>query len=142
MAAVSASRPLPVPDERSAGFWQATQGHVLAIARCSRCAVFSHPPDDVCAACGSVDPQFAFEPVSGEGALKSWTTVRQALLPGFESEVPYLLVDVELDAQDDLRITGRLLGGAGRELRLGARVRVTFEDVAPGVSVPAFVLVP
>jgi uncharacterized OB-fold protein len=135
-------RPLPVPDERSAGYWRATRAHVLAIARCSRCGVFSHPPDDVCAACGDVDPQFVFEPVSGEGTLRSWTTVRQALLPGFEDEVPYVLVDVELDAQAGLRITGRLLDGDGRELRLGARVRVAFEDVAPDVAVPAFTLVP
>jgi hypothetical protein len=31
------SRPPPVPDDQSAGYWEAAARHVLAIARCSRC---------------------------------------------------------------------------------------------------------
>jgi uncharacterized OB-fold protein len=133
-------RPVPVPDERSASFWEATARHVLAIARCSRCGAFSHPPDDTCASCGSIEPSFVFQPVSGRGTIKSWTLVRQALLPGFERDVPYLLVDIELEEQQELRIIGRLLDGPDAPIRLGAPVRVAFEDIAPGVAVPAFVL--
>jgi uncharacterized OB-fold protein len=132
------TRPLPVSDERSAGFWEAAARHVLAIARCSRCGVFSHPPDDICAACGSLQPDFVFEPVSGRGAVRSWTMVRQALLPGFENDVPYRLVDVELAEQAGLRLIGRLLDGPTAALALDAPVRVAFEDIAPGVAVPAF----
>jgi uncharacterized OB-fold protein len=132
------ARPVPAPDERSAGFWEATSRHVLAIARCSRCGAWSHPPDDVCAICGSLDPGFVFEPVSGRATVKSWTTVRQALLPGFEGDTPYLLVDVELVEQEGLRMTGRLLDGPDAAVSLGASVQVAFEDLAPGVSIPAF----
>jgi uncharacterized OB-fold protein len=114
---------------------------VLAIARCSCCAAFSHPPDAICARCGSAEPGFTFEPVSGRASVKSWTVVRQALLPGFENDVPYLLVDVELAEQAGLRMTGRLLDGVDAPLGLGAPVQVAFEDIAPGVAVPAFVLV-
>jgi uncharacterized OB-fold protein len=133
---VTTARPVPVPDESSAPYWAAAAQHVLSVARCERCGFLTLPPDVVCTACGTTDPGYAFVPVSGAGAVRSWTVVRQSFLPGFE--VPFVLVDVELDDRDDLRVVGRLLDGATDDLALGMRVRVAFEDVAPGIAVPAF----
>lgn len=134
----SASRPFPVPDALSEGYWQAAARHELAIARCSRCSTFAHPPGAVCCACGSIEPGFEWVTVSGRGRIRSWTVVRQALLPGFADLVPYVTVDVELEEQEDLRINGRLLDGMGASLKPDARVTVCFENIAPGVAVPAF----
>jgi hypothetical protein len=64
--------------------------------------------------------------------------MRQSFLPGFE--VPFVLVDVEMSVQSDLRLIGRLVDGPEAPLKLGAPVRLTFEDIAPGVAVPAFAL--
>ena len=64
--------------------------------------------------------------------------MRQSFLPGFD--VPFLLVDVELVEQADLRVIGRLLDGPDEALHVGSAVRVAFEDIASGVAVPAFVL--
>lgn len=68
--------------------------------------------------------------------------MRQSFLPGFE--VPFVLVDVELDEQPELRLIGRLLDGEDPGLHIGARVHVAFESLAPSVaesvSVPAFAL--
>lgn len=66
--------------------------------------------------------------------------VRQAFLPGFAEDLPFVLVDVELVEQTDLRLIGRLLGGVDADLHIGDDVAVAFEDLAPGVSVPAFEL--
>ncbi len=52
-----------------------------------------------------------FEPVSGRGFVRSWTVVRQSFLPGFEDDLPFVLVDVELEEQPDLRMIGRLPTG-------------------------------
>jgi uncharacterized protein len=134
------NRPVPVPDEASTGFWIAAAAHHLVIARCARCGLLTHPPDSVCPHCGSTDPAFAFESVDGAGAIRSWTVMRQSFLPGFD--VPFVLVDVELLAQRDLRLIGRLVDGPDATLRLGAPVRVAFEDIAPDVAVPAFELEP
>lgn len=134
------TRPLPVPDERSAPYWEAAARHVLTVARCSRCRAWSLPPDLTCPRCLSSDPAFTFEPVDGRGTVRSWTIVRQSFLAGFADEVPFLLVDVELAEQPDLRMIGRLLDGPDAPVRLGDPVVVAFEDVAPGVSVPAFKL--
>jgi hypothetical protein len=64
--------------------------------------------------------------------------MRQSFLPGFD--VPFVLVDVELFVQADLRLIGRLVDGPDARLRLGAPVRLVFEDLAPGAAVPAFEL--
>lgn len=132
------TRPLPVPDDMSAPFWAATARHVLTVARCSQCGTLTLPPDVICAACGSTAPQYVFTPVSGRGVVRSWTVVRQSFLPGFA--VPFVLVDVELEEQDDLRLIGRLLDADDADLRIGAAVSVTFEDVDDEIAVPAFEL--
>lgn len=137
---MTAQRPLPVPDEVSAPYWAAAARHVLTVARCMVCGTLTLPPDVVCTACGSTDPRFEFTPVSGRGVVRSWTVVRQSVLPGFE--VPFTLVDVELEEQTDLRLIGRLLGADASELSIGATVSVTFEDVGAETAVPAFELAP
>lgn len=131
-------RPVPVPDERSQPYWDAAANHVLAVARCSVCDKFSIPPDVVCQHCHSTEPGFTFVPVSGRGVVRSWTVMHQSFVPGFDDLIPFVLVDVELDEQHDLRTIGRLLDGPDAPLAIGVPVRVAFEDLAPGVSVPAF----
>lgn len=133
-------RPVPVPDELSREFWDAAAAHSLVLARCARCARFSHPPDTVCPHCGSTDPAFEFTVVEGSGSIRSWTIMRQSFLPGFD--VPFVLVDVELSAQPEVRLIGRLVDGPEAPLRVGAPVHLTFEDIGPDVAVPAFALEP
>jgi uncharacterized OB-fold protein len=92
----------------------------------------------VCPHCGTTQPEFVFVPVSGRGVVKSWTVVRRSFLPGFD--VPFVLVDVELVEQDDLRLIGRLLLDPEISPQIGDAVTVSFEDILPGVAVPAFAL--
>jgi uncharacterized OB-fold protein len=131
-------KPLPVVDATSAGYWAAAALGELALPRCSVCARFTLPPTLTCPHCGSSDPTFEFVRVEGGGRIRSWTVVRDAFLPGFADDVPYVLVDVELDAQDDLRMIGRLVDGSDATLDVGARVAVTFDPLADGVAVPSF----
>jgi hypothetical protein len=138
---MTSARPVPVPDEQSRPYWESAARHVLSVAKCSRCGMLSLPPDLVCAHCGSTTPEFAFVPVSGSGTVRSWTVVRQSFLPGFDEDLPFVLVDVELVEQDDLRLIGRLVDGVQAPLTLGDRVEVAFEDIAPEISIPAFALV-
>jgi uncharacterized OB-fold protein len=133
-------RPLPVPDDQSRPFWDAAASHVLALARCSRCGAFSHPPDVSCPHCRSTNPEFVFTPVLGTGTIRSWTVMHQSFLPGFDGAVPFVLVDVEIAAHPEVRLIGRLVDGADVSLQIGTAVQVAFEDLAPGVAVPAFAL--
>jgi uncharacterized protein len=130
------TRPLPVPDETSAPYWAACARHELTLPRCSVCREFALPPEISCPNCHTLDPRFTFEPVSGRGTVRSWTIVRQSFLSGFD--VPFMLVDIELDDQPHIRMIGRLLDGVDAPVRLGAPVTVAFEDLAPDIAVPAF----
>jgi uncharacterized protein len=137
---VTTAKPQPVPDEVSAGYWEAAARGELALPRCGECKHFTMPPTMVCPACGTTDPRFAYEVVDGAGTICSWTVVRDAFLPGFADETPYMLVDVELDAERGLRMIGRLVDGPAATFRIGDRVAVAFDTIADGVAVPSFVL--
>lgn len=132
------TRPVPVPDELSAPYWEAAARHVLVLAKCARCGSFAIPPGQACPACGTTDPDYAWTGVSGAGVIRSWTIIRQSFLPGFDDDLPYLLADVELAEQPELRMIGRLLDGPDAAVETGARVTAAFEDLKPGVAVPAF----
>ena len=92
------ARPLPVPDEQSAPYWDAAAEGVLTMAGAPGAAPFAHPPTSS-ARTAAHRPGFAFEPVSGRGRVRSWTVVRQSFLPGFDDDLPFVLVDVALDEQ-------------------------------------------
>jgi len=134
------SRPVPLPDALSAPYWEAAARHQFVLARCSACDTFSHPPDVTCPACHTPDPEFRFEPVSGRGTIRTWTVIRQSFLSGLE--IPFMLVDVQLDDHPHIRMLGRLLDGPEAEVAIGDPVSVAFDDVAQGVAVPAFRLEP
>jgi uncharacterized protein len=136
----AAVKPLPVPDEQSRGYWEATGRHRLAIQRCDHCGTFAHPPVVVCAGCLSTDPSFTFDEVSGTGTVKSWTVMRRAFLPAFHADVPYVIVEVELAEQPGLTMVGRLVDGPDAELALGLPVTTVFLDVAPDLAIPEFEL--
>lgn len=133
-----ATRPLPIPDELTAPFWEAARRGELALYRCADCQTFTHPPVPICPSCTSTDPRFEAVPVAGTGQIESWTILHQAFLPGFAQDLPLCLVDVAVDDADGVRLIGRLLDGVDAPLAVGARVRVEFEQVADGGAVPAF----
>jgi len=129
-------RVLPVPDESSAPYWAACAEHVLKLPRCSNCRKFTLPPDVTCPNCHCLDPNFTYEKVPGRFTVRTWTIIRHSFIKGFD--LPFLLVDVQLDVQPNVRMIGRLIDGADAPLKIGDAVEVTFDDLAPGVAVPAF----
>lgn len=135
---MSGPRPGPLPDELSRPYWEAAARGEPVLPRCSSCGWFDLPPDIVCRRCGSTDPAWTWQPASGAGTIRSWTTVRQAFLPGLEA--PYVLVDVEVDEQADLRAVARLADGDASALRVGDRVTTEFEPAGEW-AVPVFRLV-
>jgi uncharacterized OB-fold protein len=131
-------KPVPVPDEESSAYWAAAARHELVLPRCRRCGSWSLPPAPLCLGCGRADSGYEYVPVSKTGTIRSWTVVRDSFLPGFDAELPFVLVDVELDAAPQVRLIGRLVDGPGAPLRLGDPVTTVFDDRAPGLAIPEF----
>jgi uncharacterized OB-fold protein len=130
-------KPVPVPDDQSAGFWEAAARHVLAVQVCENCGNQAHPPVMICGRCRDPRLAFRFEPTSGRGTVKTWTVMRQAFLPGFGPDLPYTVAEIELD-DAAVRVIGRIAGPAPDSMAIGAPVTVEFDDVAEGVAVPVF----
>ena len=138
----SYDKPLPVADDDSQGFWEGARNHRLAFQRCQHCGTFAHPPAAFCERCHNLaEPSFAFEAVSGRGRIVNWTIMRQAMVAGFEGDVPWVHALIEIDEQPGLLYACALEDGPSDLLKIGAPVQVTFHDVTPEVTIPYFMLV-
>ncbi|MBI3797546.1 MAG: OB-fold domain-containing protein [Deltaproteobacteria bacterium] len=135
----STSKPLPAADELSQPFWDAAKQHQLVAQRCQECGYFNHPPRPACDACQS--QQLQFEPVSGQGTIYSFTVMHQPNIAGFEDQIPYVNIFIELDEQPLLFMVSNLPGSERDRVRIGGRVEAYFEDVDAEVTLPQFRLV-
>jgi uncharacterized OB-fold protein len=124
---VASLAPEPLPDPDSQGFWDATREGRLAISRCQVCGTFQHPPHERCRECGGA---VAFEDVSGRGTIYSFIVVRQALVPA--DQVPYVIAQVELEEQPDVRVVGVVTGCEPEAVGVGRSVQVHFGELSRG----------
>ncbi|GAC1551754.1 MAG: hypothetical protein NVS3B16_26490 [Vulcanimicrobiaceae bacterium] len=136
----SPHRARPADEALTKPFWESARRGVLAVQRCATCAMFQHPPQPQCTACGATS-QLEYQPVSGTARLVTWTRVCQAFVGGFEEVVPYYNIVVELIEQSGLYMVSDYLGADdafAARLRAGATMHVTFEEVASGMTLPQF----
>ena len=125
-----AAKPLPTPDRDSAPFWEGVAAGELRLQRCSACAAWRWPARAICGRCHSFDATWAA--VSGTGRIVSWVTTHQIFAPAYRDEVPYDVVQVALDEQDDIEMIGNLVEGA--KPAPGLRVRAVFVKVDEDVT--------
>jgi len=111
----------------------------LVIQRCQECNYFNHPPRPLCDAC--LSQRLEFVPVSGRGTVYSYTVMHQPNIAGFEKEVPYINVLVELDEQPRLFMVSYLPISEREKILIGGRVEVTFEKIDDEITLPQFRLV-
>ena len=124
--------PLPLAQFESEPFWTGGEAGRLLITRCRACGWWIHPPRPACRRCRSTE--VGPEPVSGRGALYSYTVNHQSWAPGLT--VPYVIAVVELVEQPGLRLTSRLVDPPS-EPAIGDPVIVHFE-AAGDVWLPLF----
>ncbi len=129
-------KPLPAVDNLSQPFWEAAKQHRLVIQRCQDCGCFNHPPRPACDACQS--QQLRFEPVSGRGTIYTFTIMHQPNIAGFEDEIPYINILVELEEQPLLFVVSNLPFSDLDKIQMGRAVEVYFEDMDADVTLPKF----
>lgn len=132
-------KPLPVPDELTSPFWAAAREQRLLVQRCKSCGHFNHPPRGQCDICVSEDLEF--REVSGRGKVYSYTLMYQRNVPGFENELPYLNVAVELEEQPDLVLITNLVDATPEGVKIGDPVEVVYQRVNDEITLPQFRLV-
>jgi uncharacterized OB-fold protein len=127
-------KPVPIPDENSKPFFEGAREHKLMIQRCGACGTAHWPVKSRCPQCLSMD--MTWVQASGKGTLYTFTLMHQILHPGFASEAPYNIAEVDL--AEGPRVISNIVGCSNADLRIGMTLEVTFEDVTDTVSLPKF----
>jgi uncharacterized OB-fold protein len=125
----AAGKPLPLPDRDSKPFWRGLREGALRVQRCSSCHALRWPPRELCNRCHGFASEWIA--LSGRGRIVSWVRTHRAFAPAWREEVPYDVVLVEQDEQEDLQLIGRL---DGAEPVAGLRVRARFVRVDDAVT--------
>lgn len=131
----AAQPPLPDPDELTAFYWDAARRHELWLQRCNDCGRLQHPPRPICKQCNSFDLGHA--PVSGHGAVYTYSIGVQAFHPWFTDHLPYVLAVVELDDQPNLKLVTNIVDCEPDDVHVDMAVEVTFVDRGD-VTLPMF----
>lgn len=126
-------RLLPELTPENKAFWTGGAEGRLFITHCDACDTAIHPPEVICPVCLSrdVSPRAA----AGTGTIYSFTVNHQQWLP--DLTLPYVIVVVDLDGEQGVRITAEAKGIAPDKVAIGQRVQVTFEPV-DDVWIPQF----
>ncbi len=124
-------RPVTRLDEE---FWAHCAEERLCFQVCTSCDTWRHLPRTMCARCGSA--QWSWRASNGRGSLYSWTVTHQAMLPQFDSEVPYVVAVVELE--EGVRMVSQLRGVEVKDLALGSPLDLYFERFEEGLVLPMF----
>jgi uncharacterized OB-fold protein len=115
-------------------FWDACKAHRLLLPYCRACGKPHLPPGPVCPFC--FGDAFEWRAASGRGTISTWVVVHQPWFAAFKDDLPYNVVQVELE--EGPRMTSSVVGLAHDELRVGLPVRVTFDDVTGDITLPRF----
>ncbi|MEG0676977.1 MAG: OB-fold domain-containing protein [Comamonas sp.] len=127
------NKPLPIPTEISAPFWQGLKAQEVRVQRCDQ-GHWLFFPRRHCPVCGSRDVQW--HKVSGEGQLYSFTIARIPTLPEFTDELPQLLAVVELE--EGVRMNTTIVGVEPEALKIGMALRPVFDERPGEISLLRF----
>lgn len=122
---MSNNKPMPVPTEISAPFWEGLKAQRLLIQQCNACDHWVFYPRRHCPSCLAHD--LAWREVSGDASLYSFTIARVATLPDFADEMPQKLAVIELD--EGVRINTTLVGLEEDQICIGMRLKPVFAEV-------------
>ena len=119
------SRPLPLLRSWNSPYWTSGEDGRLRFQVCEACDRLQHPLTPVCRACGS--DLLQWRAVSGKAVVQSHTATRQKWSD--DDGYAYVVAVVAIDEDPRVRLTTNIVGCPPEQVRVGMRVRVTFEQV-------------
>jgi hypothetical protein len=132
MSMAETPRLLPQPTTDTQPYWDGLNEGRLRLQRCADCRKVRHYPRPVCDACYSMNAEW-FD-AAGRGRVHSWTVTHHAFHPAFKEVLPLVLVTIDLD--EGVRMNAQLRQLDAGELRVGLPVRVGFEQITSGLTLP------
>src|SRR2546429_8048443 len=99
---------------------------------CRACVKSQFYPRVCWAACWSGEVEGT--PSRGRGLVYTFTVTHRTQARGFRDELPYVLAWIELD--EGVQVMSNIVGVDPAKVSIGMPVRVTFDDVKEGLSIP------
>ena len=127
-------KPLPRIDERNRPHWEGNATGELRLHQCGDCGSLRFPASRWCPDC--LAETSSWRHVSGKGKVWSWCVFHRAYFKGFEADLPYPVVLVEL--QEGPKIYSNLVGVPRDKIRIGMPVRAVFEKATDEVTLVKF----
>ena len=120
-------KPLPIPlhEDLSKPFWEATKRHELILPKCNSCSSIFFYPREACPECTSMD--LSWTKVSGKGRVYSYTHVKQSVHPSFQSANGHIYAIIEL--AEGPKIPSNILECDPENVQVDMNVIATFEDI-------------
>jgi uncharacterized OB-fold protein len=127
-------KPLPVLHGLTKEFYDWCAKHELRFQRCTACHAWRHVPREMCAACGSLEWEWARS--TGRGRVFTWTVAARAMHPAFQPDVPYAPAVIEMD--EGVRVLSLVVDCPPDALAIDMPVEVVFEAATPEITLPKF----
>jgi uncharacterized OB-fold protein len=127
-------KPIPVPDEISAPFFNGARDGKLMLQYCSACDGWSFPVRERCPHCFAA--KLEWRAASGKGTLYTFAIMHQVMNPGFAGSVPYNVSQIDL--AEGVRMISNVVGVDNRDLRIGMQLEAVFDDIGDDIRVPKF----
>ncbi len=127
-------KPIPVPDEASAPFFDGAKHGKLMMQRCKDCGAWHHPVRIYCDDC--LSPHLAWQQASGKGEVYNFALMHYVYHPAWANEVPYNLTVVKLEEGPVMETN--LVDCKNSDIKIGMPVEVAFVKLSDDVTVPKF----
>ena len=127
-------KPVPKYGADTAPYWEHVKEHSLHLQKCASCGKLRMYPRPMCDNCYSLESEWV--PAKGTGKVYSWCTVFQPVHPAWKDELPFTIVEVELD--EGVRIRSTVVDVPHDQLQVGMPVEAIYDDVSDEVTVVKF----
>ncbi len=117
------SKPSAIRTEGTAAFFDGAKRGQLMIQYCSNCGRYNVCGHHYCPCCFSPTE---WRPSAGLGKVRSFSIVHLSTQPGFKSELPYAVAQVELQEGPSLSL--RVIGKDATNILFGQKLRIEFLD--------------
>jgi len=127
-------KPIPNINGDNKEFWVGCKDHELRFQKCKTCGHVRWPASFVCPICFSKETEWIV--AGGKGKVYTFIVYHVAYHPGFESDLPYVVADVELE--EGPRLVTNIVGCRPDEVKCEMPVEVTWQDISEEFSLPKF----
>ena len=127
----------PIPDEDTLWFWEGCRRQRLLIQHCDACQRFRFPPSPMCPYCLST--LYTWQDDPGRGEVQTYCVYYAELAgPAWGAALPYVVAIIRLH-HSGVRMLSNLVCKEVRMARIGLPVRVIFDRLDTGVTLPKFI---